>query len=372
MTGKDFDTLNEAYRSQVSEIAPLAGPLVKTAIKVGAGMAAKHAAKKAGQEISKRLKKDEEETNEAQSIQVTNPGGAGKTQELSGSTRDVRATPKRKRKSKKKKSTAKEAAKPDYIDADGDGDKKEPMKKALKDKKKKVNEKATDQRPKDEVKADDIEEGGCEQVHDELQEPIDGSEKEDKKSKKTAKESINNSNKGNIMSENKSTFDELYESVMSEDEDFELGLPTEDETDGIDELELGDDEGEEGGDVTVTLSQADVDCLKSIRDQVGGGEDEGEEEFGDEPDPLEAGAHESAEVTEEDTQHTKDGSKPGVDPSDGGGKVTDPAADSLGGKSSGTGDASYTDEEGSSETGEGKKPGHTAAKGSGKPGSQAV
>ena len=368
MTGKDFDTLNEAYRSQVSEIAPVAA----AALRVGAGMAAKavakHAAKKAGQEISKRLKKDEEEeTNEAQSIQVTNPGGAGKTQELSGSTRDVRATPKRKRKSKKKKrtakkSTAKEAAKPDYIDADGDGDKKEPMKKAFKDKKKKVNEKATDQRPKDEVKSDDIEEGGCEQVHDELQEPIDGSEKEKKKSKKTAKESINNSNKGNIMSENKSTFDELYESVMSEDEDFELGLPTEDETDGIDELELGDDEGDEGGDVTVTLSQADVDCLKSILDQVGGGEDEGEEEFGDEPDPLEAGAHESAEVTEEDTTHTKDGSKPGHDPSDGGGKTTD--IEHLGGKSSGTGDASVTDEiDGGTDTGEGKKPGHHKAAG---------
>ena len=323
MTGKDFDILNEAYRTKVSEVAP--------AVAVVGRAVAGIAAKKAGQALAKRLKKDEEEVEEGKH------------------------------------------AKPDYIDADGDGDKKEPMKKAFKDKKKKgktinaahCNEKATDQRPKDEVKSDDIEEGGCEQVHDELQEPIDGSEKEKKKSKKTAKESINNSNKGNIMSENKSTFDELYESVMSEDEDFELGLPTEDETDGIDELELGDDEGDEGGDVTVTLSQADVDCLKSILDQVGGGEDEGEEEFGDEPDPLEAGAHESAEVTEEDTTHTKDGSKPGHDPSDGGGKTTD--IEHLGGKSSGTGDASVTDEiDGGTDTGEGKKPGHTKAKGVGK------
>ena len=320
MTGKDFDTLNEAYRTKVSEALPAVAAIAGRA---AVGAVAKHAAKKAGQALAKRLKKDEEEVEE------------GKHE------------------------------KPDYIDADGDGDKKEPMKKALKDKKKKFNKKATDQRPKDEVNADDIEEGGCEQVHDELQEPIDGSEKEDKKSKKTAKESINNSNKGNIMSENKSTFDELYESVMSEDEDFELGLPTEDETDGIDELELGDDEGDEGGDVTVTLSQADVDCLKSILDQVGGGEDEGEEEFGDEPDPLEAGAHESAEVTEEDTTHTKDGSKPGHDPSDGGGKTTD--IEHLGGKSSGTGDASVTDEiDGGTDTGEGKKPGHTKAKGVGK------
>ena len=320
MTGKDFDTLNEAYRTKVSEGLPaIAGRAI-----------AGFAAKKAGQELSKRFKKDEEEVEE------------GKHE------------------------------KPDYIDADGDGDKKEPMKKALKDKKKKkpinaahCNEKATDQRPKDEVKADEIEEGGCEQVHDDLQEPIDGAEKEDKKSKKTAKESINNSNKGNIMSEDKTTFDKLYESVMSEDEDFELGLPAEGEHD---ELDLGDDpEGDEGGDVTVTLSRADVDCLKSILDQVGGDDETGEDEFGDE-DPLQAGYHgESSEVTEEDTTHTKDGSKPGVDPSDGGGKTTEPAADSLGGKSSGDGSQPVTDEvDGGTDTGEGKKPGHTKAKGVGK------
>jgi len=320
MTGKDFDTLNEAYRSKVSEVAP-AVAVVGRAV---AGAVAKHAVKKAGQALSKRLKKDEEVEE-------------GKHE------------------------------KPDYLDFDKDGNKKEPMKKALKDKKKKkpinaahCNEKATDQRPKDEVKADEIEDGSCDQVHDELQEPIDGEEKEDKKSKKTAKESINNSNKGNIMSENKSTFDELYESVMSEDEDFELGLPSEGEHDGIDELELGDDEG---GDVTVTLSQAHVDCLKEILDQVGPGDEEGEEEPGDEPDPLEAGYHkEDTESLEEDTTHTKDGTKPGHDPSDGGGKTTEPAGDSLGGKSSGTGDGSYTDEEGSEETGEGKQTGHTKAK----------
>jgi len=323
MTGKDFDTLNEAYRSQVSEIAG-------SAAKFAGGLLVKHAAKKAGQEISKRFKKDEEEET-------------------------------------------KEAAKPDYIDADGDGDKKEPMKKAFKDKKKKgktinaahCNEKATDQRPKDEVKADDIEEGGCEQVHNELQEPIDGAEKEDKKSKKTAKESINNSNKGNIMSENKSTFDELYESVMSEDEDFELGLPTEDETDGIDELELGDDEGD--GSISITLDKDVAEKLHDVLMAAIGGEDEGDDELGDEPDPLEAGYHEDTEVTEEDTQHTKDGSKPGHDPSDGGGKTTELPADSLGGKSSGDGSQPVTDEiDGGKDTGEGKKPGHTKAKGVGK------
>jgi len=141
MTGKDFDTLNEAYRSKVSEVAP-AVAVVGRAV---AGAVAKHAVKKAGQALSKRLKKDEEVEE-------------GKHE------------------------------KPDYLDFDKDGNKKEPMKKALKDKKKKkpinaahCNEKATDQRPKDEVKADEIEDGSCDQVHDELQEPIDGEEKEDKK-----------------------------------------------------------------------------------------------------------------------------------------------------------------------------------------------
>ena len=60
----------------------------------------------------------------------------------------------------------------------------------------------------------------------------------------------------------------------------------------------------------------------------------------------------------------------GVDPSDGGGKTTDPASDSLGGKSSGTGVAKVTDDDPTTgkDTGEGKKVG--VAKNSGKPGSQ--
>ena len=54
-------------------------------------------------------------------------------------------------------------------------------------------------------------------------------------------------------------------------------------------------------------------------------------------------------------------------PSDGGGKSSEPAADSLGGKSSGDGSQPVTDEiEGGKDTGEGKKPGHTKAKGVGK------
>ena len=161
------------------------------------------------------------------------------------------------------------------------------------------------------------------------------------------------------MSEDKTTFDKLYESVMGEDEDFELGIPGDD-----DGLDVGDEPGEEGGDVTVTLSSADVDCLKSILDQVHGDEDNGEEE------PDEEGL-EPFEAVEEETTHTKDGLKPGHDPSDGGGLTAKANEDGLGGKSSGDGSQPVTDEiEGGKDTGEGKKPGH--AKQAGKPGKQAV
>ena len=312
MTGKDFDKLNEAYHTQVNEGLPA------VAVKAVVGKLAKDAIK------NKLNKKDEEEAEETE-----------------------------------------EAAKPDYIDADGDGNKKEPMKKALKDKKKKVQEKATDQRPKDEVKSDaKLKDSACERIHDDLQEPIDVADEDqekEKKSKKTAKESINNSNKGTIMSEDKSTFDKLYESVMGEDDDFELGIP------GDDGLDIGDDAGDEGGEVTITLTPDQASALKAIVDQLA--PEEPEEDPLGEPEAEE----ESFEAVEEDTTQTKDGAKPGTDPSDGGGKATDPAADSLGGKSSGTGETPVTDEiDGGKDTGEGKKPGDTKAKGAGKPGTQAV
>jgi hypothetical protein len=154
---------------------------------------------------------------------------------------------------------------------------------------------------------------------------------------------------------------------MGEDEDFDLGIPGDDAG-----LDIGDEPGEDGGDITVTLSQADVECLKSILDQVGGDD---EEESGDvgEDDPL---ADTEEEQVEEDVdpttgKATSDGKKTGHDPSDGGGKATEAPADALGGKSSGTGDGGGTDEQSTGkDTGEGKKPGH--AKGAGKPGSQAV
>jgi len=230
---------------------------------------------------------------------------------------------------------------------------------------KNVKEKATEQRPKDEVKADEKSKdvGGAKE---DLQDPVEASEeKEEKKpknEKKLTKESINNCNKGNIMSEDKSIFDKLYESVMGEDDDFELGIP------GDDDPVAGDEFGDEGGEeVTVTLTPDQAAALKAVVDQL----PSDEEDPGDDipaDDPL-ADTDELEDSVQEDTTQTSDGKKPGTDPSDGGGKTTEPAADSLGGKSTGDGAVPVTDKEGTEQTGDGKKPGDTKH---GKPGSQAV
>ena len=186
------------------------------------------------------------------------------------------------------------------------------------------------------------------------------------KEKKVVEDSINNSNKGNIMSEDKSIFDKLYESVMGEDDEFELGIPGDDEAG----LDAGDEFGDEGGEeVTVTLTPDQAAALKAVVDQLpSDDEDELGDEFGDD-DPL-ADTGELEDSVQEDTTQTGDGKKPGTDPSDGGGKTTDPAADSLGGKSTGDGAVPVTDKEGTEQTGDGKKTG--VAKNSGKPGKQAV
>ena len=222
------------------------------------------------------------------------------------------------------------------------------------------------QRPKGEVNAEEKSKdvGGAEE---DLQEPVEGTPKEEekkpKKKKKLAKESINNCNKGNIMSEDKSIFDKLYESVMGEDDEFELGIP------GDDDPTAGDEFGDEGGEeVTVTLTPDQAAALKAVVDQLPSDDEEELGDVGDE-DPL-ADTGELEDAVQEDTTQTSDGKKPGHDPSDGGGKTTDPAADSLGGKTSGDGAVPVTDEEGSKDTSEGKKPG--VAKGAGKPGKLAV
>jgi len=167
------------------------------------------------------------------------------------------------------------------------------------------------------------------------------------------------------MTEDKSIFDKLFEQVMGEadEETMELGIdiPAADE-DGEDagadfDAELSGD----GEEVTITLKPEHVELLKDILAQVGGeeeGEEEGEEDAGEElAGDEELGGEELGEPVEEETHATNDGAEPGVDPSNGGGDATEPAADSLGGKSTGEGDSKVTDEEGSKETKEGSKTG---------------
>ena len=210
-----------------------------------------------------------------------------------------------------------------------------------------------EQRPKDEVSAEEIDGDGAD-----VEGVEDATEESEKNTEKKVKENINNLTKDKVMTEDKSIFDKLFEQVMGEadDEELELGI----DLDGAeDETPAGDDEGS----VTITLDKELAAKLHEILMDVLGDE-EGEEEPSDETEEGEHGYEEEAEPFEEENQHTNDGAQPGVDPSDGGGKATDPAADSLGGKSAGTGDASATDEIGSKDTGEGKKPGHSSAKNS--------
>ena len=239
--------------------------------------------------------------------------------------------------------------------------------------KKKINAKT--QRPSGEVTEDGAS-PKTQKAEEDLQEPVEAAEedgdKKIKKEEKVVKESINNCNKGNIMSEDKSIFDKLYEQVMGEDDDFELGIG---DTLPGDDLGLGDDPlGDEGGeDVTVTLTPDQADAIRAVADQLAPADDEEDvpDEFADDEAPVEDESFEGVEedVTPTTGAPTSDGKTPGVDPSDGGGKATDVAADSLGGKSTGTGDGKVTDDETTGkETGEGKKPG--IAKGAGKPGSQ--
>lgn len=205
-----------------------------------------------------------------------------------------------------------------------------------------------DQRPDDEVDAEEIVGDGADVEN--VDDPVDNEEKETKKESKN----INNLNKVKVMTEDKSIFDKLFEQVMGEADDEAMEL-------GIDLDDAGEEGGEEiggGEDITITLTPDHVQLFKDILAQVEPEEGEGEEE-GDEAEEMDMGyEEESAEPFEEENQHTKDGVKPGVDPSNGGGDTTEPAADSLGGKSSGTGDASATDEVGSKATGDGKATGH--------------
>ena len=132
--------------------------------------------------------------------------------------------------------------KPDYIDLDGDGDKKESMKKAAKDKKKKEES--------------------------EEDEEILGEHE------KIARDGLNN-----FMSK-PSVFDKLYNKVMVNENfgEFEDAEDTSEiEALGID---LDDDGGDDGDTVTITISKACCEELhKACEGALGGGEEEPDEDF---------------------------------------------------------------------------------------------
>ena len=228
----------------------------------------------------------------------------------------------------------------------------EGYKKMIKQKIDKLLQSESEQRPTDEESAEEI--IGDDPDSEGVDEPVDPTEDKSKDKKVPKKESknINNLNKVKVMTEDKSIFDKLFEQVMgeAEDEDMELGI----DIDGADDEGFG---GEEDGDVTITLDKELATKLHEVLMDVLGGEEEGGEE-GDETEEMDMGYEEDSDPFEEENQHTNDGAKPGVDPSDGGGKTSELPGDSLGGKSSGTGDGKATDQTGTQATSDGKKTGH--------------
>ena len=130
--------------------------------------------------------------------------------------------------------------KPDYIDLDGDGDKKESMKKAAKDKKKKEES--------------------------EEDEEILGEHE------KIARDGLNN-----FMSK-PSVFDKLYNKVMVNENFGEF-----EDAEDMSEIEaLGidtDDDGGDGGDLTVTIPKDVAEKLHEVLMAAMGGDDEPDEDF---------------------------------------------------------------------------------------------
>ena len=216
----------------------------------------------------------------------------------------------------------------------------------------------SEQRPKDEEDAEKVVGTGPDDC--ECDEPV---EAEEKNTEKKVNEGINNQKKVKVMTEDKSIFDKLFEQVMGEadEEAMELGIDIPGDEAG--DEDAGFDAELTGDEVTITLKPEHVELLKDILAQVDGEEEEAGEEEGGEEDEAgeEAGDVEfgqGEEAIEEETHATTDGKVTGVDPSNGGGGTSELPADALGGKSSGEGDSKVTDEEGTKATKDGAKPGH--------------
>lgn len=100
--------------------------------------------------------------------------------------------------------------------------------------------------------------------------PVVKSQKNNKKSKKVCEATINKN-----MNKQKSSFDKLFEDVMSDDSDLQdLGIEGSADTDGDVDLDLSSGDGD-GDEVTVTLDRATAQALHDVlMTALGGGEEE--------------------------------------------------------------------------------------------------
>jgi len=97
--------------------------------------------------------------------------------------------------------------------------------------------------------------------------PVVKSQKNNKKSKKVCEATINKN-----MNKQKSSFDKLFEDVMSDDSDLQdLGIEGSADTDGDVDLDLSSGDGD-GDEVTVTLDRATAQALHDVlMTALGGG-----------------------------------------------------------------------------------------------------
>jgi hypothetical protein len=144
-------------------------------------------------------------------------------------------------------------------------------------------------------------------------------------------ESIEKRSKAVINNYMKSIFDKLFEDVMGGDDSADLKALGVDTKDGLDAGQPGEEGmGDESGDVTVTLTADQVDCLRAILSQLDGDDASGddlEQGLGDEGSPEtdeigNPGEEDSEEEDKEDEDVTKESVAASVDNNvDGSGKV---------------------------------------------------
>ena len=122
----------------------------------------------------------------------------------------------------------------------------------------------------------------------------------------------NSININNSMNDSKNIFDKLYTTIMEAGDDFDMA--------GFDaelESEPSEDEfgGEEGGEITITLTQDQADMLREVLKQIDGSEGDDIEDL-DADDDMIGGEDEGESPFPEavEAHHTSEGQHPGVDP----------------------------------------------------------